>query len=75
MSRKTQQRRTTPKPGSRLAGIRRITDQFQAKAVDKDATVSDYVRLVSLEREFRDEEEIKEVRVTWLRPSETESGT
>ncbi len=59
----------------RFEGVRQLADEFQMKTRTKEATVSDYIRLVTLERELRGEEMVSEVRVTWVQKFEPESGT
>lgn len=57
---------------SRLEMVRSIIDGYQAE-IGKPPSVADLIRLLVLEREYQSEEQVREVRVTWVRPSETES--
>ena len=56
-------------PADRLKTIRRIVELFSAQAETRDASVSDFVRLVGLEREFREDEVPRAIEVTWVPPS------
>ena len=38
-------------------------------------TASDFIRLVSMEQELADRKQVKEIRVSWVQPKETESGS
>ncbi len=56
----------------RLKMIRRIVERFSLQSENKEATVSDFVRLVGLEREFEVEERPRAIEVTWIQPTGTE---
>jgi hypothetical protein len=59
----------------RLALVRGMIEAFDKKLrTDVKATVADFVRLLSLERELSGGENINEVRVQWVQPLETESS-
>jgi hypothetical protein len=57
---------------SRLEMVRRILDGYELEA-GKALSIADLVRLLSLERELEGEELVREVKVAWVRPFETES--
>jgi hypothetical protein len=38
------------------------------------ATLGDYIKLVQLQKELDDEEQPREIKVTWVEPGETKSG-
>jgi len=74
-----------PKPQSKPASGRRrqsavvkeLVQKVEAKLqadVDTKATLADYIKLVQLQKEL-EEEEPTEIRVTWVDPEETESGS
>lgn len=58
----------------RLGMVQRLIEGFGEKAEKKDATVSDFVRLVGLEQEFGVGTDISKIEVTWLAPSGTEKS-
>ncbi len=41
---------------------------------DMKATLGDYIRLIQLQKEM-DEDEPREIKVTWVEPEETESDS
>lgn len=50
--------------------LERVEDKL--KHDDVKATLGDYIRLVQLEKELEDEEP-REIKVTWIEPAKTES--
>ena len=54
-------------PGSRRAQVTRLLSEIERKLKGKDsATMSDYIRLLQLERELEDDEPPREIIVTWI---------
>jgi hypothetical protein len=53
-----------------VATIRRNVEIKLKK--DAKATLGDYIRLIQLQKDLEDEE-IQEIRVTWVEPAKTES--
>ena len=53
--------------------LERTIAKFESKIqqADYEPTVAEYVRLLQLGREIGEEDEPKEIRVTWVSPSET----
>jgi len=39
------------------------------------ATLGDYIKLIQLQKELDDEEQPKEIKVTWVEAEETKSGS
>jgi len=52
--------------------LKRVEEKLSGK--DVKATLGDYIRLVQLRKEL-DEEETREIRVTWIEPEEKRSET
>ena len=48
--------------------LRRIEKEFKDK--ETKATLADYIRLTQLERELEEEEQPREIIITWSEPSE-----
>ena len=55
--------------------VRQMLKQVEEKLSKEDAkaTLADYIRLVQLKNEL-EEEEPREIRVTWVEPAEKESS-
>ena len=55
--------------------VRQMLKQVEEKLSKEDAkaTLADYIRLVQLKKELEDEEP-REIRVTWVEPEEKESS-
>jgi hypothetical protein len=51
--------------------LRRIEKEFKGK--ETKATLADYIRLTQLERELEDQEQPREIIITWSEPAETQS--
>jgi hypothetical protein len=51
--------------------LRRIEKEFKDK--ETKATLADYIRLTQLERELEDQEQPKEIIITWSEPAATQS--
>jgi hypothetical protein len=66
-TRKTPARKTTQ--AAIIATIRRNVEIKLKK--DAKATLGDYIRLIQLQKDLEDEE-IQEIRVTWVEPKKTE---
>jgi hypothetical protein len=54
--------------------VQKILERMEDKLshADVKATLTDYIRLVQLEKELK-EEEPREIKVTWIEPAKTES--
>lgn len=59
---------------SKTEMVRKILQRMEDKLSKDDvkATLGDYIRLVQLEKELKDEEP-REIKVTWIEPAKTES--
>lgn len=67
----------TPKPKakrSKAEVVQKILERMEDKLSHDDvkATLGDYIRLVQLEKELEDDEP-REIKVTWIEPPKTES--
>jgi len=53
--------------------LERTIKKFEGKIKQKnyEPTVAEYVKLLQLEREIGTEDETKEIKVTWVAPTET----
>jgi len=62
------------KPQSKAESVKRAIELFEEKLAEgkMKPTVGEYLRLLELQKEL-DEDELKEIKVTWVEPSETES--
>ena len=61
----------------RRAGVvKRLLENVEKKLSENEvkATLGDYIKLVQLQKEL-DEEPPKEIKVTWVEPEETKSGS
>jgi hypothetical protein len=70
--------RRTKKPSTKedlAAAILQITKVIERKlkAGETKATVTDYIRLLELQRDFI-QDEVSEVRVRWIEPTDSESS-
>ena len=57
--------------------LQSIIEKMQAALEDKafKPTIGDYIKLVQMEKEIEEtEEQTKEIRVTWVEPTDTESA-
>jgi len=62
-------------PGSRRAQVTRLLSEIEKKLKGKEsATMSDYIRLLQLERELEDAEPPREIIVTWVDSTGTQDG-
>ena len=59
---------------SRRRKVSRLLSKVQKKlsADDTKATLADFVRLTQLERELEEEEQPREIVITWVDPTERE---
>ena len=69
--------KAAPKPRakkSKAEVVQKILKRMEQKLSKEDvkATLGDYIRLVQLEKELEDEEP-REIKVTWIEPAKTES--
>jgi hypothetical protein len=61
--------------GSRRAQVTRLLSEIEKKLKGKEsATMSDYIRLLQLERELEDDEPPREIIVTWVDSTGTQDG-
>jgi hypothetical protein len=62
--------------GSRKKLIGELLDKLEGRLNAKETriTVADFIRLMQLEREFEQEEQPREIIVTWKDPSEKHVG-
>jgi hypothetical protein len=51
--------------------LRKIEKEFKEK--ETKATLADYIRLTQLERELEEQEQPKEIIITWSEPAEIQS--
>ncbi len=63
-------------PGNRKQRIARLLEQIEAQLNIREMkiTLADFIRLTQLERELEDEEQPKEIIVTWKDPPEERAG-
>jgi hypothetical protein len=55
--------------------IRRCTEEMDKGAASTKSVVAEVIRLLALEKELAEEQEaIREIRVTWVEPTETASS-
>jgi hypothetical protein len=61
-----------PKNRKRLIGtlLRKIEKEFKAKGKETKATVADFIRLTQLERELEEQDQPREIIITWAEPAE-----
>src|SRR5579864_2312516 len=76
---KKEQGRAAEKPvesGGRAGVLKRLLKSVEKKLSGEDvkATLGDYIKLVQLQKEM-DDEQPREIRVTWVEPAETKSGS
>ena len=57
--------------------VGQILEKVEQKLGDGDvkATLGDYIRLVQLQKELEDDEELGEITVTWVDPEKTEADS
>jgi len=75
---KKEQGRAAEKPvesGGRAGVLKRLLKIVEKKLTEKEvkATLGDYIKLVQLQKEM-DDEQPREIKVTWVEPEETKSG-
>ncbi len=69
---KTPARKTPARKRTQAAIIATIRRNVEIKLKkDAKATLGDYIRLIQLQKDLEDEE-IQELRVTWVEPAKTE---
>ena len=59
----------------RLSMVKELVVTTYGKLKNKELSVPDFVRLLSLEKAMAGEERVHEVRVQWVLPSDTESDS
>jgi hypothetical protein len=64
-----------PRFKNRLSMVKELIVTAYEKLRNKEMTVPDFVRLLSLEKEMAGEERVHEVRVQWVLPSDMESDS
>ena len=57
--------------------LKKLLKIVEKKLTEKDikATLGDYLKLVQLQKELDEEQEPKEIKVTWVEAQETKSGS
>jgi len=62
--------------GGRAGVLKRLLKIVEKKLTEKEvkATLGDYIKLVQLQKEM-DDEQPREIKVTWVEPAETKSGS
>lgn len=50
--------------------LKKVADKL--KSQDAKASLGDYIKLVQLRKELNEDEQPREIRVTWIEPSEME---
>ena len=62
--------------GGRAGVLKRLLKIVEKKLTEKEvkATLGDYIKLVQLQKEL-DEEQPREIKVTWVEAEETKSGS
>ena len=65
------------KQGTQAGVIKRLLKNVEKKLIGQEvkATLGDYIKLVQLQKEMHDEQQPKEIKVTWVEPEETKSGS
>jgi hypothetical protein len=76
---KKEEGRAVEKPverGGRAEVVKRLLKNVEKKLSGKEvkATLGDYIKLVQLQKELDEEQQPKEIKVTWVEPEETKSG-
>ena len=63
--------------GGRAGVLKRLLKNAEKKLSGKEmkTTLGDYIKLVQLQKELDDEEQPKEIKVTWVEAEETKSGS
>jgi hypothetical protein len=63
--------------GERAGVVKRLLKNVEKKLSGKEmkATLGDYIKLVQLQKELDEEQQPKEIKVTWVEAEETKSGT
>ncbi len=63
--------------GGRAGVVKRLLKDMEKKLSGKEvkATLGDYIKLIQLQKELDDEEQPKEIKVTWVEAEETKSGS
>jgi hypothetical protein len=54
--------------------LSKIEKEFKKKDKETKATMADFIRLTQLERELEEEEQPREIIITWAEPSEKQSA-
>ena len=68
--------RRNPKKRKKLIGniLSKIEKEFEDDKTQTKATLADFIRLTQLERELEEEEQPREIIITWAEPSERRSA-
>ena len=64
-----------PLDEDRLSMVKELVLTAYGKLKNKELSIPDFVRLLSLEKEMAGEERVHEVRVQWVLPSDMESDS
>ena len=67
-----EQKKAARAPKNRKRLIRRLLGRIEKEFKNKEtkATLADFIRLTQLERELEEEEQPREIIITWSEPSE-----
>ena len=63
--------------GGRAGVLKKLLKAVEKKLTEKEvkATLGDYIKLVQLQKELDEEQQPKEIKVTWVEAEETKSST
>jgi hypothetical protein len=63
--------------GGRAGVLKKLLKNAEKKLSGNEmkTTLGDYIKLVQLQKELDDEQQPREIKVTWVEPEETKSGT
>ena len=72
---KSKRARRSPRNRKKLIGniLSKIEKEFEDEKKQTKATLADFIRLTQLERELEEEEQPREIIITWVEPSERRS--
>ena len=58
-------------PKDRLQAVRELMMTAYSKISQRELSIADFIRLLSLEKEMAGEEQVQELKVTWVHSFET----
>ena len=69
---KSKRARRSPRNRKKLIGniLSKIEKEFKNKEKETKATVADFIRLTQLERELEEQDQPREIIITWAEPAE-----